>query len=418
MSKKKTQHCKRTIAIALLSALWTIGLYVILISSTAEAASLSQSDASGITNLTFYVANDIRDGVGGPDLDTAHHFRGVVEAIRDLDGGGAMLISPGDLTPLTATYHTITRTLGSDYPWYPGVGNHEYPGGDDEPYPGANLDWLRAFDYDVSGPDIAPNIVRTGPTGCPKTTYSFDYGAAHFVMLNVYCDADGEMAFHGDIRDHLYDWLSADLDATTQPLIFVFGHEPAYPQRDDENGRIRHAHNSLNQFVDHRDRFWKLLNQHNVAAYFSGHTHAYSAVRIDGVWHISTGHAAGIGVTEMRSTFLRVIVDGTTVQYQAYRQRPDDLATYELTDVWDNATTTRDVVPTPVVTPTAPPHGLLPRADLPRVTAGLGLALITLALVLGTLLAIIIAFRANAARANAARTKRQEDEQQPSDTYS
>ncbi|MBN1246199.1 MAG: metallophosphoesterase [Anaerolineae bacterium] len=393
-SSHKTNH---------VALVFVIPIALLLLSATAtEAASrglvplrvLSGPDDDPTVAFSFYVTSDIRGGVGDAELATCEYFQGVVEAIRGLDGGGALMVSPGDLDPLPATYHAITTTLGSDYHWYPGVGNHEFPGEGAEPYPGGSFDWLRAFDYDIGGTGVPPDLVSAGPTGCPSTTYSFDHGPAHFVMLNVYCDAGGGMATYGDIPDHLYAWLDADLAASTQPLTFVLGHEPAYPQRDSENGRISHAHNSLNEFVEHRDRFWALLAQHGVTAYFSGHTHSYNAVRIDNVWHISTGHAAGVGETETRSTFVRVLVNGRDVQYETYRQRPDELCSYELTDAWSSATDARDVVPTPVLTPTPPPRGMFPPADLPQVAAGLGLSLLTLALLLGTVLVIIIAVRA------------------------
>ena len=31
-----------------------------------------------------------------------------------------------------------------------------------------------------------PNIIRAGPNVATETIYSFDYGRAHFVVLNVY----------------------------------------------------------------------------------------------------------------------------------------------------------------------------------------------------------------------------------------
>lgn len=364
-------------------------------SATADVPTLIGQAEGPADSFTFYILNDTRNEANEVEVASCQYFPGAIEAIRDLDGGGAFTVSPGDLDPLPLTYHVITTVLGSGYHWFPGVGNHEFPGEGTENHPGANIAWLQDFNYDIGGPGLSPNLVNSGPAGCPTTTYSFDHGAAHFVMLNVYCDVDGEVVSYGDIPDHVYTWLAADLEATDQPFIFVFGHEPAYPQRDAENGRIRHAHNSLNEFVEHRDRFWALLAEHDVTAYFSGHTHCYSAVRIDGVWQITTGHAAGIAETGMRSTFVRVSVADASVSYETYRQRPDDPCAYELTDAWANETAGRNVVPTPVVTPTPPPRGLFAETDLPRVAAGLGLSLLTLALLLGTILVIIIAVRAN-----------------------
>ena len=107
--------------------------------------------------------------------------------------------------------------------------------------------------------------LRPGPEPCAETTFSFDYDMAHMVILNLYCDTSGDYATSGDIPDLLYEWLKEDLAATQQPIRFVVGHEPAYPQPDAATGRMRHLGDSLDQSPEHRDRFWDLLVEHQVA---------------------------------------------------------------------------------------------------------------------------------------------------------
>lgn len=345
-------------------------------------------------NLKFYVVNDARDGVGPESLSTCEYFPGTLAAMRDIDGAGDLLVSPGDMTPLSATYRAITTTLGPDYLWYPGVGNHEFPGEGEETTPGDNLAWIQSYVRQIPDRGEPGETLRAGPPGCPDTTYSFDYAGTHFVILNVYCDESGPMTTHGDVPDHLYDWLAADLQANALSRTFVFGHEPAYPQRDAENGRARHASNCLNAYPENRDRFWQLLADHEVTAYFSGHTHSYSAVRISGVWQINTGHAAGLAETGTRSTFVRVIVSPTTVNYETYRQRIDTPCDYELTDVWTDESRGRELIPTPVVTPTRAPRGLMAAVDAPGAAVEIGLALLAIVLLVGTLFVIVLAIRA------------------------
>ncbi len=259
--------------------------------------------------FSFAVTADMRSFAGPGDYDTPAYFRGAVEALDAL-GGGAFMVSPGDIDPPSGVLWTITRTLGVTYTWYPVVGNHELPGAGSEPSAGANMAWLNGYDY---GP------VNPGPSGCPTTTYSFDVGPAHFVVLNEYCDVEGDDVTAGDVPDHLYNWLVDDLDDTDQPLILVLGHEPAYPQPDTDNGRIRHVGSSLDQDPLHRDRFWQLLWDRRVVAYICGHTHNYSAVRIDGVWQLDAGHSRGLGDTGARSTLIVVDVEPQLVHYRTYR---------------------------------------------------------------------------------------------------
>jgi hypothetical protein len=289
-----------------------------------------QEPASTHAPFTFAVTCDMRYFAGPGTYDTSDYFRGVVEAIQR-QGQGAFMVSPGDIDPPDGVLWTITATLGVDSLWYPVVGNHELPGSGSEPYEGANMNWLRSYDYDPNGAGTPPDVVNPGPTGCPETTYSFDYANAHFVVLNEYCDAEGDAVGDGDVPDHLYGWLASDLAATDQDHIFVFGHEPAYPQPDADNGRERHMDDGLNQHPDHRDRFWGLLRDEGVVAYICGHTHNYSAVKALDVWQLDAGHARGAGDIGGASTFLLIHVDGQQVSFEAYRDVHD--GDYDYTDI-------------------------------------------------------------------------------------
>ena len=121
----------------------------------------------------------------------------------------------------------------------------------------------------------------------------------------------------------LYAWLKDDLEKTSKKNIFVTGHEPAYPMPDIENQRFRHVHDCLNQYPGNRDRFVKLLQEHNVTAYIVGHTHNYSIVKINDLWHIDAGHARGDGDTGAKSTFIKINVNDSEINYVTYRRNPE-----------------------------------------------------------------------------------------------
>ncbi len=290
---------------------------------------LSPTPAAAQGPFAFVVLADVRQYAGPGIYDSPDYFRGALEATTTLTDV-AFLVAPGDMDPLEDVQWTITTTLSAGLPWYPLVGNHELPGGY-EPYSGANMDFLRAFDYDANGIGVPPDVVRSGPSGCPETTFSFDYDLAHLVVLNEYCDEAGDTATDGDIPDHLYDWLVADLAASNRPFKFVFGHEPAYPQPDADNGRLRHTDDGLNQHSDHRDRFWSLLRQAGVTAYVCGHTHNYSVVRVNGVWQVDVGHARGAGDTGAPSTFVLFQVEGEVARMTTYRDGHS--GTYDYDDI-------------------------------------------------------------------------------------
>lgn len=271
----------------------------------------------GEIQLVFSVTADMSQ-YAGCSID---YFRGVSETIAYI-GPGDFMVSPGDIDPPASVYNIIKAYIDQDYIWYPVVGNHEI----ESP---SNMSWLR--NYNAKGIAL-PNIVNIGPPGCEETTYSFDYGIAHFVILNEYYDGRSDHGTDGDVVDALYNWLISDLDSNDKPIVFVFGHEPAYPQPDEESGRIRHEFDSLNAHPFNRDRFWNALSDYGVTAYICGHTHNYSAVKIDGVWQIDAGHARGFASTGARSTFVMIYImaDGS-VWYYTYRLN-FDTGEYELTN--------------------------------------------------------------------------------------
>ncbi|MCW4021006.1 MAG: metallophosphoesterase, partial [Candidatus Bathyarchaeota archaeon] len=190
------------------------------------------------------------------------------------------------------------------------VGNHEDSQSD--------MAWIRAH-Y----PSL-PWIVNSGPPGCETTTYSFDYLNAHFVVLNEYYKDGEDMKGDGDVPDEIYDWLVADLAATTKPAVFVFGHEPAFPF-------TRHVGDSLDGYPANRDRFWNLLEQELVVAYLCGHTHYYSKYQHDAenVWQIDLGNAGNTDGDLY--TFLDVTVDESKVQFDIWRGA---IGAYSLTERW------------------------------------------------------------------------------------
>ena len=262
----------------------------------------------GVIKLTFSATSDMHYCVG----DDISLFRGICERIS-AGGCGQFMITAGDFSPPQLAYNTIRNYIGENYLWYPVAGNHETIEAETPAY----IEWLR--EYNRNGKSL-PNIVRKGPPGCEETTYSFDYDDAHFIMLNEYFDGISDTGTDGDIVDRLYNWLIEDLMNNNKEIIYVVGHEPAYPQPDEETGRVRHEFDSLNKYQYHRDRFWNTLIEYNVLGYICGHTHNHSIININGVWHIELGHSKGMGETGTPSTFVMFyhLTDGK-VWFYSYR---------------------------------------------------------------------------------------------------
>ncbi|MEN8164879.1 MAG: metallophosphoesterase [Acidobacteriota bacterium] len=239
--------------------------------------------------LVFIVAADMRKAATG-------EFSIACEKIREV-GRGEFMISPGDLDadPPEAARELLNEVFGEDYPWYPVVGNHE-------PESPSTMRYLRSFTMTL------PHVVNRGPEGCEATTFSFDWGDSHFVVLNLYYDGVKDWGLEGFLVPELLTWLDADLAATTKTHRFVFGHEPLVAMPDMDNGRIRHQGDSLDEDPENALAFHQLLMKYGVDAYFCGHTHNTSYAKINGLWQLDPGHARGREETSYAEKLYAAIV--------------------------------------------------------------------------------------------------------------
>jgi predicted phosphodiesterase len=257
--------------------------------------------------FSFAVVGDMRR-FAGPDYHTSNYFLGALEAIRG-SGPVAFMIIPGDLDPPHHVIEDITTTLGANVPVYVAVGNHDTGNA-------AFMTYIRGLNL---GGSRLPNIVRKGPPGALETMYAFDWGDAHFTVLNEYFDGTSDAGAHGDVTDATLAWLSDDLASVTKPFVFVVGHNPAYVFPDMASARVRHEGGGLEANPAHRDRFWKLLKERHVTAYICGHTHNASAKKVEGVWQLDTGHARGKGDERAPSTFIKITVGNGDARYEYIR---------------------------------------------------------------------------------------------------
>ena len=282
------------------------------------------------------------------DMREEHtYFGDVCQAVNALAGGpGLFHVSPGDIDgSVQENRDVIDAKFGPSAVWIPGIGNHECDSGS-----GADIEWLRT-EYDT-GHDVRTPLKdftnADGPAGTERLCYTWDDAAtnSHFIMLNEYWnggtnegsgtdlhvegDTSNDTAADGDIVEALRTWLATDLAANQDKAIFVFGHEPAFPEN-------RHVGDSLDAEVDNRDAFWALLEQYDVLAYMCGHTHYYSRHEGDtngdgDVWQIDLGNA-GNDSGEDKFTFLDVVLLNGEVRFDVY-QSPEGDSDWSLAESW------------------------------------------------------------------------------------
>ena len=160
-------------------------------------------------------------------------------------------------------------------PWYFSVGNHEA-------YHKSNADSLRKV-FTATGHAMPTN----GPADQLQLVYSFDHRNVHFVNLNTYQD--------GALHRVQTDWLQSDLATAKKDHIFVMAHEPAF----SINGE---ADKCLEVFPLDTDKFWAVMTDRHVDAYFCGHEHIFyrnHPVPRSDVWQIIEGDA-GAPLTRFR----------------------------------------------------------------------------------------------------------------------
>jgi len=142
--------------------------------------------------------------------------------------------------------------------------------------------------------------------------YSFDYGNAHFVCLEI----DGQ----GDARpgSEQYQWLENDLANSDKPWKFAFFHYPPYSYGPvGSKPEARHVHS--------------LFVKYGMEMVFSANDRNYQRFVVDGITYIVTGGGAGAtgeltGGSEVPPVFMErtkhvmsITINGNALHSVAYR---------------------------------------------------------------------------------------------------
>jgi 3',5'-cyclic AMP phosphodiesterase CpdA len=155
------------------------------------------------------------------------------------------LVATGGDTALWSKFFSIERELLRRAAFFPAVGNHEH---NSSHY----FTFLQARPY-----------------------YSFDWGSAHFTVL----DTDfGNIPNKAEFWQEQFEWLESDLAKNQDAdLRFVIFHHPPYSAM-----KKRGINEDTVKFVP-------LFEKYGVHAVFSGHDHAYEHFLRNGVRYIVTG---------------------------------------------------------------------------------------------------------------------------------
>ncbi len=199
-------------------------------SEGAWSESLSFTTAAATENFNFLYLGDVQEGYA--------EWGNMLDAINENYPDIKFSLLGGDLTDLGydandwGQFMEAAGKMFSEIPLLPTLGNHD------------GSMYLNFFALPVNG-----------PTDLQKEFYSFDYGNAHFVVLNS----------NNNTNAAAKQWLQEDLQNTEKKWKFALFHHPAYPAFDD------------NKTIDDsiRENWVPILEQNQVDIVFVGHQHEY-----------------------------------------------------------------------------------------------------------------------------------------------
>ncbi|MGE5549050.1 MAG: DNRLRE domain-containing protein [Bacteroidota bacterium] len=189
----------------------------------------------------------------------------------------------------------------------------------------------------------------TQGTNGSQLYFSFDYGDAHF------CVIDTNDSAVGTVGSAQYNWIDNDLRTTTKPWKFVVYHKTAYVAGG-------HGENAATKTLSHN-----IFVPRGVQAVFSGHSHFYQRSYYEGIHHLqigtvgaeldSTGSASYVQKTVRDYCFAIVDMTPTTFHMAVYEDGGTLVDTLDLTIGPPPTPTpvTPSPSPTPTITPTPTP---------------------------------------------------------------
>jgi len=224
--------------------------YRVTAGSEQSTGTFRAAPAPGTTKLKFFAYGDTRTYPADHDAVAASIIRAYTAdpELQTLILCAGDLVYNGDLETdwdsqfFGGAYSNI-RSMLAHLPYQACMGNHENTG----------AGFVKYFPY----PFIADRY------------WSFDYGPAHFAVVDQYVPYDS-----GSVQ---LAWLEDDLAATARPWKFVLFHEPGWSAG-------YHSNDATVQTC-----IQPLCEEYGVTVVFAGHNHYYARAVVNGVQHITTG---------------------------------------------------------------------------------------------------------------------------------
>jgi hypothetical protein len=225
--------------------------YRVSLNQELHSGTFRSAPDSNATNLDFFAYGDTRSNPGAHDQVAAAMISAYINE-PDLQ---SVVIFGGDFVYNGASesywdneffnhsYQNIQEMLAT-LPYQSCIGNHE----------GSGVLFQKYFPY----PFVAGRY------------WSFDYGPAHFVVVDQYTSYTPGSA--------QLTWITNDLASTNKTWKFICLHEPGWSA-----GGGHENNTSVQNYIQ------PLCIQYGVQIIFAGHNHYYARAVVDNIQHITTG---------------------------------------------------------------------------------------------------------------------------------
>ncbi len=224
--------------------------YRVSVNQEVHTGSFRSAPDTNETAIKFFAYGDTRSNPGSHNQVAAamvetyigdENFQSIIISVGDLVNNGDSE-SDWDNQFFSPVYTNIQKMLAT-LPYQSCMGNHE----------GTGVLFTKYFPY----PFVAGRY------------WSFDYGPAHFVVVDQYTSyASGSPQL---------DWIESDLASTNKFWKFIYLHAPGWSAGG-------HGNNTSVQYY-----IQPLCEQYGVSILFAGHNHYYARAEVNGVKHITTG---------------------------------------------------------------------------------------------------------------------------------
>ncbi|NPA45697.1 MAG: hypothetical protein GXO24_00605 [Chlorobi bacterium] len=259
------------------------------------------------TSFTFYAYGDTRSQPNEHDGVAAR----ILAELNNDPASQTFIVNSGDLVYdgdeetdwdeqfFSAQFGNI-RQMMARLPYLSAVGNHE----------GNGVLFAKYFPY----PMMANGT----------NYYSFDYGNAHFTVIDQYDDFSP-----GSTQ---YNWIQNDLQNTAKAWKIILMHKPAWSAGGHSNDS-----NTQNYLVP-------LFEQNNVSLVINGHNHYYARAVHNNITYITTGgggaplynpdnSAPNVVATDRSYHFLKIqIQNNQTLHITAIRQNGTQIEAFDITN--------------------------------------------------------------------------------------